>query len=128
MIAFLPGFFILMGLFEVWIPEKQVQKHLGKHSGWKGAIYSFLLGALIPGPFYLAFPMAASLLRKGVSKFNIMLFIGAWGAFKIGEEIFEMHFMGFRFFFLRIVITLPFIIIIAFIMEKMNFKKAGIKR
>lgn len=122
---YLPGFLVLMGLFEVWLPKEFVVEHLGKHSGIRGTTYSFLAGALIPGPLYVAFPFAATLLKKGVSIFNISVFLGAWSCFKIGEEIFEMQFLGGRFLILRILITLPFIFLISYLIDKgMNLDKS----
>lgn len=114
----LPGFFILLALIEVLLSQKWVITHLGKHSGFKGAAWAFILGSFLPGPVYLSFPIAAILLKKGVSKFNVMLFISAWACFNITEEIFEINFLGWKFFLLRFIITLPMIIIISFAMEK----------
>jgi len=124
LLAYLPGFFILVGLIEVWLPESFIQKHLGKHSGLKGALYAFFIGAAIPGPFYLAFPMAAMLWKKGVSKFNLSLFVGAWSCLKFGEEIFELQFLGLRFLLLRVFLTVPFIVLMSFIMKKVHFEKS----
>jgi len=126
-LVYLPGFILLMGLFEVLLPEKFVVKHLGKHSGVKGSVYNFLLGSLIPGPLYLAFPLAAVLLKKGVSRFNITIFIGAWASFKIVEEVFELQFLGPRFLLLRFLISIPFVIILAYIMGKIHLKELSHK-
>ncbi|PIY60204.1 permease [Candidatus Woesearchaeota archaeon CG_4_10_14_0_8_um_filter_47_5] len=117
---YLPGFFILLSLFEVWLPEEVVVAHLGRHSGIKGAVYSFVLGTLLPGPIYIAFPLAASMVKKGVSPFNAILFIGAWSSLKLGEEVFEFQFLGPRFAVLRLVITIPFVIAMAWVMDRMG--------
>ncbi|MFH1054333.1 MAG: permease [Candidatus Woesearchaeota archaeon] len=122
-LLYLPGFFILMGLIEVWLPQRFIISHLGKHSGIKGGIFSFLMGSLLPGPIYLAFPIAGMLLKKGISRFNIALFIGAWSSFKLGEEIFEFQFLGIRFLILRIILTIPFILLISFILHKVHFNE-----
>lgn len=122
-LLYLPGFVLLMGLFEVLLPEKFVVKHLGKQSGIMGSIYCFLLGSLIPGPLYLAFPLAAVLLKKGIGRFNITLFIGAWASFKIIEEVFELQFLGLRFLLLRVLISVPFVVILAYIMDKIHLKE-----
>lgn len=125
-LLFLPGFFILLALFEVLLPQEWVVTHLGKHSGFKGGFWSFALGSLLPGPVFLAFPLAAVLLRKGVTKFNVMLFISAWACFNITEEVFEIHFLGWRFFILRLLITLPLLLLIALAMEKWGSPKPEI--
>lgn len=120
-ILYLPGFFVLIGLFEAWVSRKFVVSHLGEHSGLKGSMYSFFMGCLIPGPLYLAFPFAAALLRKGISRFNVVLFIGAWSSFKVVEEIFELHFLGPRFLVLRVLLSVPFVIAVAFIISRICF-------
>ena len=122
-LLYLPAFFVLIGLIEVWIPEKFMVAHLGKHSGFKGAFYSFIMGSLIPGPIYLSFPIAVMLLRKKVSLFNVALFIGAWSCFKVSEEIFELQFLGLKFFILRLVITIPFVVLSAFIIDRLHLQK-----
>lgn len=126
MLLFLPGFFIITGLVEAWLPTTLIQKHLGKHSGIKGSVYSFLIGSLMIGPLYLAFPIALVLLKKGISKFNITLFIGAWAAFPVAIEIFEIQFMGLKFFILRALLSIIFVILMSFIMDKMNLSKKNI--
>ncbi|MBN1385874.1 hypothetical protein JW968_02735 [Candidatus Woesearchaeota archaeon] len=118
---FLPGFFILMGLFEVWVPKEAVVKRLGKASGVKGAVLSFMLGTVMLGPLYLAFPLAAAMRKKGARLLNVALFIGAWSTFKFVEEIFELSFLGFRFLLLRLIVSVPFVIAIALIIEKTKF-------
>ncbi len=118
---YLPGFFVLIGLFEAWVSKDLVVRHLGVQSGLMGSVYSFILGCLIPGPLYLAFPIAGTLLRKGIGKFNVVLFLGAWSSFKIAEEIFELHFLGARFLVLRVLLTVPFVILVAFIVSKVCF-------
>ena len=92
-LLYFPGIFLLMGLFEVLIPKETVVKKLGKESGARGSFYSFFLGAILPGPLYISFPIAMVMARKGVSMFNVALFIGAWSCFKIGEEVLELQFL-----------------------------------
>lgn len=118
---YLPGFFVLIGLFEAWVSREFVVSHLGAKSGLMGSVYSFVMGCLIPGPLYLAFPLAGALLRKGINRFNVVLFIGAWSSFKVVEEIFELHFLGLRFLMLRVLLTVPFVIVVAFIVSRLCF-------
>lgn len=124
-ILYFPGIFLLVGLLEVLIPKKLVIKKLGKKSGTMGSIYSFFLGAILPGPLYISFPIAMIMARKGVSMFNVALFVGAWSCFKIGEEVLELQFLGPKFLLLRILITIPFVILSSVIISKahINLKK-----
>jgi uncharacterized membrane protein YraQ (UPF0718 family) len=117
MILFLPLMFILIGLFDVWVPREKIEKHIGKESGWKGTGLVILLATLQAGPLYGAFPFAYILWKKGCSIRNIFIYLGAYSAIKIPMIMFEVGFLGLKFSMLRTMITLPVFIIIGFIME-----------
>jgi len=82
MILILPAVMILLGLFAVWVPRDMVVKFLGRASGVKGVVLSIILGALPTGPLYIAFPIAAALLRKGARVSNIIIFLLCMGMHK----------------------------------------------
>lgn len=117
MIIILPAVMILIGLFGVWISKEMVAKHLGRESGVKGAFLSILLGTLPTGPLYVAFPMAAALLRKGASVSNIVIFLSAWACIKIPQELVELQFLGFNFMATRLVLTVVFVILMGWAAE-----------
>ncbi|RMF61882.1 MAG: hypothetical protein D6748_00665, partial [Calditrichaeota bacterium] len=73
MILALPVMFILIGLFDVWIPREKVEKHIGEDSGIKGILLVMLLAFLQAGPLYAAFPVAYLLKEKGCSSVNIFI-------------------------------------------------------
>ena len=54
---------------------------------------------------------------------NILIFIGAWSTTKIPMFLFEMAALGNKFAITRLLIDIPGIIIIAFILSKLNSKK-----
>ncbi|HKM05432.1 MAG TPA: permease [Sphaerochaeta sp.] len=105
MVFILPPVFILMGLMEVWLPKDKIQKWLGNDSGIRGGFFSLALGTLPTGPVYLAFPLAASLLRKGASVTNVVIFLGSWAALKIPQLMVEVKFLGLGFAATRFVLT-----------------------
>ena len=119
MILILPAVMILLGLFAVWVPRDIVVKFLGRVSGVKGVVHSIILGALPTGPLYIAFPIAAALLRKGAKVSNIIIFLSAWACIKIPQELVELQFLGARFMALRLILTIIFVIIMGLIIEKM---------
>jgi len=51
------------------------------------------------------------------------LFIGAWSVFPIGQEIFEIQFMGIKFFILRALFSIPFVVISSYLLDKFNTYK-----
>lgn len=133
MIAFLPLMFILVGLFDVWVPKEKIEKHIGHESGVMGTFWVILLATLQAGPLYGAFPVAHLLFKKGASVRNIFVYLGAFSCLKIPLVTFEIGFLGLKFSLLRTFFSLPVFIVIAAIMEKLlknkNFeiKNAGVK-
>ena len=128
MIIILPAVMVIMGLFAVFIPNETVVKYLGKTSGIKGIALSILIGTLPTGPLYIAFPMAASLMKKGASISNIVVFLSAWACIKIPQEMVEFRFLGAEFMFLRLILTIIFVIIMGISIEKIigwNDKKTS---
>lgn len=116
MITFLPLMFILIGLFDVWIPKEKVEKHIGQESGIKGIFWVVILATLQAGPLYAAFPVAYLLWKKGASIKNIFIYLGAFSALKVPMLTFEIGFLGLKFSLLRTLITLPVFILIGSLM------------
>jgi uncharacterized membrane protein YraQ (UPF0718 family) len=119
MILFLPVMFILIGLGDVWINREKVEKHIGKDSGFKGIILVIFLSMAQVGPLYGAFPVTYLLWKKGASIRNIFVYIGAFCTIKIPMITFEIGFLGWKFSLLRTLFSLPVIILIAVIMERL---------
>lgn len=117
MALILPPVFILMGLMEVWIPKNQIQKWMGNKSGIKGMALALVLGTLPTGPLYVAFPMTATLIRKGASYTNMIIFLGSWAALKIPQLMIEVEFLGWQFAVMRFILTLAALIFIGLIID-----------
>lgn len=118
MISFLPLMFLLVGLFDVWIPREKIEKHIGRGSGIGGTLWVTLLAALQAGPLYGAFPVAYLLSHKGASVRNIFIYLGVFSAMKIPMLTFEIGFLGLKFSLLRTLFSLPVFVVIGVIMEK----------
>jgi len=119
MIWILPAVMILMGLFVVWVSKDMVVKYLGRTSGVKGFFLALLFGALPTGPLYVAFPMAAALIKKGARISNIIIFLSAWACIKIPQEMVELQFLGPKFMVLRLILTIIFAVIMAISIERL---------
>jgi uncharacterized membrane protein YraQ (UPF0718 family) len=124
MALIMPPVFLLMGLMEVWVPKDKIQKWLGSGSGIKGGLISLALGTLPTGPLYVAFPMTATLLRKGASIINMVIFLGSWAALKIPQLMVEIKFLGISFTGVRFVFTLTALVLMGFIMETILGRKS----
>ena len=118
MVSFIPFLFIIIGLFDVWVPKEKLQKHVGEKSGIEGIVLVIFLAMLQAGPLYGAFPVAYILHKKGASVKNIFIYLGAFSSMKIPMLGIEIGYLGIEFTILRTLISLPLFIIIGYIMEK----------
>lgn len=114
MLLILPPIFIILGLLDIWVPREIMIKLMGPGSGIKGPLLAFGLGTAAAGPLYAAFPVASMLMKKGVSFFNLMVFVGAWSCTKIPMLLFEMKSLGYTFALSRLAIDIVGIIFMAF--------------
>jgi uncharacterized membrane protein YraQ (UPF0718 family) len=111
MLKILPGAFILIGLFEVWVKRETVERHLGEGSGFRGYLWMILLGSTAVGGLYLAFPVAYTLYNKGARLSVIFTYLGAAAICRIPMTIFEASFLGIKFTAIRWLVSLPLVII-----------------
>jgi len=132
MIWILPAVMVLMGLFAVWVSKETVVKYLGKTSGLRGISLAILFGALPTGPLYVAFPMAAALIKKGARISNIIIFLSAWACIKIPQEMVELQFLGPKFMAARLILTIIFVVIMGVSIERLiewsDKKQANLRR
>jgi uncharacterized membrane protein YraQ (UPF0718 family) len=61
--------------------------------------------------------MTATLVRKGASFTNMVIFLGSWAALKIPQLMVETKFLGVSFTLVRFVLTLAALILIGLVME-----------
>ncbi len=116
MLMILPPVFVLLGLFDVWVPRDRVLRLIGNRSGVRGTLVAIALGSLAAGPLYIAFPVAATLYRKGSSLFNIFVFVGAWSATKLPPLLVEIATLGPAFALIRLAVKVPAILFIAWVL------------
>jgi uncharacterized membrane protein YraQ (UPF0718 family) len=117
MLQILPMIFILSALIGEWIPREIITRHLGQDAGWKGMVYSLILGSISAGPIYAAFPLALTLKKKGASIGNVVVIISSWAVVKIPMLMMELKFLGLRFTVLRYLITVPSIFLLGWLMN-----------
>ena len=111
MLKILPCAFILIGLFEVWIKQETVQRHLGDKSGLKGYIWGVLLASSTVGGLYVAFPVAASIYGKGARLSVIFTYLRASAICRVPMTIFEASFLGIKFSAVRLVVAIPLVVL-----------------
>ena len=117
MLMIVPPIFIMLGLLDVWVPRETMVRYMGIGSGIKGILLAMFLGSAAAGPLYGAFPVAAVLMKKGVTYRNILIFLGAWSTTKIPMLIFEVTSLGLPFALTRLSVNIPGILLIAWIVD-----------
>lgn len=123
MIKFVPAVFLLIGLFDVWVDKKLIEKHLGKDSGFLAYFWAVVLASTTVGGLYVAFPVAAALYKKGASPRIIFSYIGTAAICRIPMTLFEASYVGISFTAIRWTISIPLVIISSILMEKMISEK-----
>ncbi len=113
----LPAMFILVGLFDVWVPRRLIERHLGRDAGPLAILWMVLLGMLQAGPLYAAFPVAVALWRKGSAPRNVFIYLFSFCTIKIPMLVFEVGFLGWQFSLVRTAVTLPVFIGLAYLLE-----------
>ena len=114
----LPCAFIVIGLFEVWVPRESVENHLGYKGGLLGYAWAIILAGTMAGGLLVALPVSSALHHKGARISVIFTFLGASAVVRIPMTLFEVSFLGIEFTILRWLISIPLIIISSHFLEK----------
>ena len=123
MLMIMPVILLLTALITAWVPRKAIEKNMGKNSGIKGSIFSFILGSFSAGPIYAAFPVCKALLSKGASISNIVILLSTWAVVKVPMLINEAKFLGPKFMIARWILTAISIFIMGYITSKLVKKE-----
>ncbi|SJZ71297.1 permease [Selenihalanaerobacter shriftii] len=118
MLKFIPAVFILIGLFDVWVDREVIEEHLGEKSGALSFLWAILLSGTTVGGVYVAFPVAHALAKKGASLKVIFTYIGAAAVCRIPMTLFEASFLGIKFSLIRLLTSIPLIILSSILLEK----------
>ena len=113
MVTILPPAFVLIGLFEAWIPRDRIERHLGHEAGFRSHFFSLLLAGTTVGGLMVAFPVAFALRQKGARYAVIFSYLGTAGVVRIPMTLFEMSFLGVAFTMVRYAAALPLLILMA---------------
>lgn len=96
MLIIVPPIFVLIGLFDVWVPRETVIRLMGEGSKAKGMFLAFFLGAFSAGPTIGAFPLAMVMLKKGASYTNVIFFLMVWSSLKLPIVFYQITTIGLR--------------------------------
>jgi hypothetical protein len=104
--------FLLVGVFEVFLPASLIQKIMGKGVGVFAPFIGAVLGSIGTGPPAVIFPVGKFLLLRAASYGAIAALITAWVSVGTVSLPAEIQIMGRRFALSRWVLTLVFSVII----------------
>lgn len=99
-VATLLTVFVFVGLFQVWINDEFIMKHLGDESGIKGLALGAGLGTILHGPLIGVFPLLQALLAKGAKLGVVVAIVSTW-AIKLPMIPLEIKLFGWKFALLR---------------------------
>jgi uncharacterized membrane protein YraQ (UPF0718 family) len=111
MVFVLPPAFVLIGLFEVWVPRSLIERHMGGGSGAVAYFWSFLLAGTTVGGLYVAFPVAWALRTKGARLGVVFAYVSLSGVCRVPMTLFEMSFLGVEFTLIRYLAAVPLVIL-----------------
>ncbi|MCR1897371.1 permease [Irregularibacter muris] len=123
MLMIMPVILLLTSLISAWVPREAIERNFGQNSGFKGSIFSFLLGSFSAGPIYAAFPVCKALLSKGASISNIVIILSAWAVIKVPMLLNEAKFLGPKFMALRWVLTTLAIFVMGYLTSRLVKKE-----
>ena len=98
--------FAVMGLVEALLPHGLVEAWLSDEAGWRGLGAAWLAGLLTPGGSIIGMPLAAGLLKAGVSPAVLVTYLTSLAVLSVIRMPLELGFYGWRLMVLRIVASL----------------------
>lgn len=118
MALIIPPAFILIGLFDVWAKRETIEKHFGNTNNPMRFVWSILLASTTVGGTFVAFPVANALYHKNAKLSSIFTYVTSASLFMIPMTIMEATMLGVKFTLIRLLTSIPFIIIGSILLEK----------
>lgn len=106
------GFFIAAAV-PILLPRETILRWVGSESGLRGYLIASAAGALVPGGPMMIFPLAASFLAAGARLSVVFSFVTAWSLYGLNRTIiWEMSFLHIEFVLWRVLLCLPFPVLV----------------
>lgn len=107
---------VIIGIMLAILTPDQISKLMGNESGWFGVIVASLIGSITLIPGFVAFPLAAALLKSGAGYMQISAFISTLMMVGIITIPVEMDYFGKKATLTRNIAAFIFSLIVAFVM------------
>ena len=117
-IKMLVGMMILMGVVFTLINPNLIGQLFGEESGIIGILLGLGIGSATFIPSFIAFPLAALLIRKGARLAYVFLFLVAWTSVKLPLFMFELASLGPEFTFTHVITSMVVYFIGAVVLER----------
>ena len=103
------------------LPRETVAKWIGPDSGTRGLVCAALAGAVIQGGPMMTFPLAAGMLAAGADIAAALTCVTAWSLYGLNRTlIWELSFLPADLVGLRVLICLPFPVLVGWVARKMT--------
>lgn len=112
------GVITLVGLLIAALNPQVISRLLGSQSGWLGVVLAAIVGAITLIPGFVAFPMAAILLRNGAGYMQIGAFISTLMMVGVVTLPVEFRYFGKRLAILRNLFAFAFSFLVAFVVQR----------
>lgn len=107
---------IIIGIMLAILTPEQISGLIGSESGWMGVVVASVIGAITLIPGFIAFPLAAALLKSGAGYMQIAAFISTLMMVGVVTMPVEMKFFGKKATIIRNVEAFVFSYLVAFVM------------
>ncbi|HOM43361.1 MAG TPA: permease [Bacillota bacterium] len=107
---------IIIGILLTVLSPEQISKLLGRESGWYGVLIAAVIGSVTLVPGFIAFPLAAALLKSGAGYMQIAAFISALMMVGIVTIPVEVEYFGKKAAAVRNIAAFVFSLIVALVM------------
>jgi len=107
---------LLIGFVLSVLTPAQISSLIGKESGWWGVLAASILGSITLIPGFIAFPLAAALLKSGAGYMQIAAFVSTLMMVGVVTLPMEIKFFGKKAAYLRNGLAFVFSLIVALVM------------
>ncbi len=116
-VADLVGIMLLVGVILTFTNPEQISAILGKDSGFNGMLIASVIGSVTLIPGFVAFPLAAGLLKSGAGYLQLAVFISTLMMVGVITLPVEMKYFGKKVSLFRNMYAYLFSFFVAFIMS-----------
>ncbi len=107
---------IIVGVMLAILTPQQISKVIGSESGWYGTLIAAVIGSITLVPAFVAFPLAAALLRSGAGYMQIAAFVSTLMMVGVVTMPMEIKYFGKKATITRNITALVFSLVVALVM------------